>query len=49
MFTYIRDKKNNITSDSKRIGVVLSYIQGDHVNAWVQNYMEQNFSELQEE
>ncbi len=49
MFTYIRDKKNNITSNFKRINVVLSYIQGDHVNAWVQNYTDQNFNESREE
>ncbi len=45
MFTYICDKKNNLTSDSERINVVLSYIRGDHVDAWVQNYLVQNFDE----
>ncbi len=35
MFTYIRDKKNNITSDFEIINVVLSYIRGDHIDAWV--------------
>ncbi len=49
MFTYVRNKKNNITSDSKRIDVVLSYIRGDHVDAWVQNYSDQNFNEKREE
>lgn len=48
VFTYIRDAKNQITNDGERIDICLSYIRGNKVDVWVQNYTEENFDDNKE-
>ena len=51
VFTYIRDAsaKNQIADDGERIDICLSYIRGNEVDVWVQNYTEEHFDEDIEE
>ena len=48
MFTYIRDPRNRIKTDSERIDVTMSYIEGPKVRDWSQNYHSHNYNEEKE-
>ena len=44
MIQYIEDTRNSMKDDTK-ISIVFSYIQGDKVNDWVQNFLNEYYND----
>ena len=42
---WLRDPRNHVASDDERIDITMSYIRGDKVNEWVQNYYNNHFDD----
>lgn len=45
LIAWLTDEKNKICSDHERINIALSYMDGEKVSDWIQNYYENNFSQ----
>ena len=43
---YIRDCEKELQTDEQKINFLFSYIQGDAVDSWVENYYDQHYKEI---